>query len=517
MIGSMTKAISIRQARLQHQEAMRDLANGELIPKAMAEALGNAVSDLLKFEDEGWTLLNKLDYTNTKGISLAEVKDVTGYLEQQVKVSGGLLGRGLRLKNNHFSGRGFAFRREDGGEIKPRFRKIINDPVNQQEVFSATAIKELNRILYTSGNLFIVYNQEHGEFSRMSVDQSIEEVLVDPASPGRIRYVLRCMNVVDDLSGTRSVAREWIPTVTHRDSMRKRKTPLPNSLPLPGADGERAFVRHDSVVIERRVNKDNGDIWGLPDSFSAAPWAMMYSTYLRDGAKLQNALAAISYVVRVKTEAAAKAAGSQISTGRVGGAAVTGPGTEIESMPRAGAIDLYEGRPIQAQVASNLDVSTTAIASDPGPGGSYASESALSQPEQLAALSRQEDFADLYRQIFMAIGADDIVIDFARLDTDPIHRTMQGLTLAREKGAINQRQYRERAMELYDIPGDIDQLPEPDAWTGSKASTLVDAAPMDDPDISVSSAPGQGVSGDVGALDDDGNDARNSDRDAGEA
>lgn len=515
----MTKANAVKQARSRHLEAIQEMANGEVLPAKVAEALGNVVTDLLKFEDEGWTLLNKLDYTQIKGISLEEVKDVTGYLEQQTKVSGGLLGRGLRLKNNHFSGRGFRFRRKDGGEIRPRFKKIIEDPVNQQEVFSSTALKELNRILYTSGNLFLVYNMQSNEFSRMSVDQNIVEVLTDPAAPGRIRYILRKLEFINDVSGERRVEHEWIPTVTHANSLKKRKVPLPETLPMPGGDGKRARVLDDSVVIERRVNKDNGDVWGLPDAFSAAPWAMMYSSYLRDGAKLQNALAAISYVVRVKTEAAAKSAGSQISNGRIGGAAVTGPGTEIESMPRAGAIDLYEGRPIQAQVASNLDVSTTALASDPGPGGSYASESALSQPEQLAALSRQEDFTDIFGQVFAAIGADDVVIDFARLDTDPIHRTMQGLTLAREKGGINQRQYRERAMELYDIPGDVDSLPEPDAWTGSKASTLADSRLTDDPDPDGrgSSTPGQGVSGDVGSMDDDGNDARNSDRDAGEA
>ena len=520
----------INRTKMRYESAVKDMA-GTGIPDRMIEALGAVVQDLFKFEDEGWTLINKLDYENSKGISLSEAKDIAKYLEHQTKVMGGLLGRGLRLKNNHVFGRGYEYKTVDNDKIKPRHQAILDDHENWTTVFSPTALKELNRILYTSGNLFLMYDETEQEFTRLAIDINIENALSHPSDRSRLRYILRSYEDINDLTGESKLVQEWIPTFAHREALKRKRSPkskkplLPESLPIGGKGSKKVEVRKDAVIIEKRINKDNGDTWGVADSFSAAPWAVVYSTYLKDGAKLQNALAAISYLVKVKTEAAAKAAGAKISNARVGMAAITGPDTEVQSMPKAGAIDLYEGRPIQAQVAANLDVSTTGIASDPGLGGSYASESALSQPETLAALSRQEDFADLFRQIFHAIGAPTMMINFKRLDADPVHRIIQSLSMVRENGGISQGEYRNASVELLDIEVESDELPKPDAWTGSKASTLEkyindpdpDNRDGDDGDDGNGTVPGQGKSGSVGSLDDSGNDARNSDRDAGDA
>lgn len=523
----ITTSERIHRARARYDEAVSDVAPG--IPRAMAEALSNVVQDILKFEDEGWTLINKLDYESNKGLSLKDAKDVTKYLEHQTKVMGGLLGRGLRLKNNHVFGRGYEFNTFDGEAIKPRHKDIIEDHNNWSVLFSPTALKELNRILYTSGNLFIMYDETSKEFTRLAVDVGIENAMSYPEDASRIRYVLRTFTKVDDMSGRSEEVREWVPTMAYREYLKKRRKKngplMPSRLPIGNGSAEdTAPVRHDAIIIEKRINKDNGDVWGVPDAFSAAPWAVVYSTYLKDGARLQNALAAISFLVKVKTEAAAKAAGAKLSNGRIGQAAITGPDTDLQQVPRAGAIDLYEGRPLQAQVAANLDVSTTGIASDPGLGGSYASESALSQPETLAALSRQEDFVDLFRQIFHAIGAPGMAINFKRLDADPVHRLIQSLSMVRELGGIHQSEYRDASVELLDIEVENDSMPKPDAWTGSKASTLEKY--VADPNAPQQQAtgtdgngttPGQGKSGAVGSLDDAGNDARNSDRDSGDA
>src|SRR5690606_15750940 len=107
---------------------------------------------------------------------------------------------------------------------------------------------------------------------------------------------------------------------------------------------------------------------------------------------------------------AANSAGAKVQSGKIGSAAITGPDTEITQLPRAGAINLYEGRPLQAAVANALDVSVSALTSDSGTGGSYASESALSQPEQLAVLSRQSELKTFFGKLFRALGAQDIQI-----------------------------------------------------------------------------------------------------------
>lgn len=526
MLVSMTvsRVNKIKTIERRYQDQVAELADfGDSSTRVLVEAFSQVVGDLLKIEDDGWTPLSQAFLDSTaKGMDLENAKKVTCYLEKQTKIMGGLLGRGLRLKNNHAFGRGYAIRSVDSddkeGKPKSWIMNIIEDEDNWNTVFSPTALKELNRILFTSGNLFLVYDTESKLFERLALDVNIENSLTYPENKSRLKYILRSYVRQDDISGEITTEREWIPTFAYRNRLRAEKKQLPSVLPRRAGDTVATIsVSKTSVIIEKRINKDNGDTWGIPDAFGAAPYAVLYSTYLKDGAKLQNALAAISYLVKAKTELAAKTAGAKLSKGKVGAAAVGGPETSIEQVPRAGAVNLYEGRPIQAQAAASMDVSVTGLAADPGLGGSYASENALSQPEQLAALSRQEDFVDLFRQIFSAMNAKNMVLDFHRLDVDPIHRSMQSLGIAREQGGINQQEYRNRSLELLDIDPTSTDLPEPDAWTGSKSSTLADLNDEPDPDPGASALPGQGNSGSVGSLDDDGNSARADDAAAGTA
>lgn len=511
-----TQIERVRAVKLRYDEAMSDLLGegGEL--NVLREAFSSVVQAVMSAEDEGWTRLAGVN-EEAKGISLSEIKKLTPWLESEVKKSGGLLGRALRLKTNHIVGRGFQLEATSDAKVAPRHQAIIDDPDNQSAVFSQSAIKDLNRILFTSGNLFIVYDEQEKLFTPLAIDLNIVNSLSYPDDPSKLKYILRTYTDQNDLSGKEpKVVEEWVPTVNYRDRLRRQKIKLPESLPSGSPGKGRLPVNQSAVIIEKRINNDNGDVWGLPDSFSAAPWAVVYSNYLRDGAKLQSALAAIAFVVKAKTQAAAKAANAQIQNARVGQAAITGPETEINSMPRAGAIDLYEGRPLVAMVAANLDVSTTGITSDPGPGGSYASENALSAPEQMAALSRQEDFRDIFSQIFRAMGASNMTINFARLDTDPIHRVISSAVLARVNGGINQLEFRNTMIELLDIVATSTELPKPDEWTGSKQSTL-EVIDVVDGDSGSGGVPGQGQSGSIPGGLDDGNDARDSDRDAGTA
>lgn len=464
--------------RDEMEQRLRDVAGEGFEIEAIRETFARVVDDLLKFEDKDWlSIFGGLDKAH-KGFTLKEVQKVTEYLEKQTKILGDLLGRGLRLKNNHAFGRGFTFEPTDGkAKIMPRFQAIMNDPINKEVVFSPNALKEINRIFFTAGNLVLMYEKKEKMFSRLAIDANVENVITFDNDPTRIKYYLRTWVTRNDLSNANPqpvTHREFVPTSTYLAT----KPRLPQSI---NVGGERVPVNKDAVIIEKRINRDNGELWGVPDAFAAAAPAHVYATAMKDGAMLQHALAAISFVVKAKTETAAKRASAQMRQNKVGQAAITGPDTELASMPRAGSINLYESRPLAARVAAALDVSTTGLTADPGPGGSYASENALSAPEQMAALSRQEDFVALYEEIFRVMGAE-ATLNFKRLDVDPIHRQAQTLGLFRNMGALNQEEVRGRALELTDIEPTSSDLPEPDEFTGSKYSTLksqVDAGLVD--------------------------------------
>lgn len=505
------------------QTKLRAVAGEAYENRVLRESFANVVQDLLRFEDENWLQLFGSADEAVKGFTLDDVKKTTKYLEKQTKILGDLLGRGLRLKNNHAFGRGFTFEPCDGKpKIMPRFVAIMESPQNQEAVFSSAALKELNRIIYTSGNLFLMYNKTEREWTRLAVDVNIANYISYDDNPARVKYYLRTWTQRNDLSafGVPEEAQEWVPTSSYDSTPGRPKYPA-----YIETNGKRIKINRSAVIVDRRYNRDNGEVWGVPDAFAAAAPAHIYATYMKDGAMLQHALAAISFVVKAKTEAAGQKAAAKIPHGHVGRTAITGPETEIQSLPRAGSINLYEGRPLVARVASALDVSTTGLTSDPGPGGSYASENALSAPEQMAALSRQEDFVSLFAEIFRVMGVE-AKLNFKRLDVDPIHRQMQSLGLARTLGGLNQQEYRNRSLELLDIEPTTTALPEPDEFIWSKKAILPSFLEDEDIDAlngntssdqsSGNPIPSQGNSGAVGSLD-DANSARDSDRDSGAA
>lgn len=510
------RANRIRETYRGYHQEMAEIAGEGAELSVLKEHFDRVVQDLLAFEDRDWMVLSGFTDQKDKGLTLKNVKEVTPFLEKNTKIYGDLLGKGLRLKNNHVFGRGFTYEGKNG-KIQPRFQAIIDDPHNQSEVFSPTALKAINRIFFTSGNLVLMYDRNERLFHKLAIDVDIENVVKDVSHPSRIKYYLRVWTVQDDINGGEpDEKRELVPTASY-DATRP-------DYPAFIRVGENNIpVNRNAVIIDARLNRDNGETWGVPDAFAAAAPAVIYANYIKDAAMVQHALAAISHVVKAKTQAAAKTAGAKLQTGRIAQAAITGPETEIQAMPRAGTVNMYEGRPLAARVASALDVSVTGLTADTGTGGSYASENALSAPEQMSALSRQEDFANLFREIFRVIGAEGATINFKRLDVDPVHRQMQSLGLARTLGFIHQAEGRERTLELLDIEPTSEEMPEPDEFTGSKYSTLAEQidAEITAQDKAAQAAanpiPSQGNSGAVGSLDQSGNDSKASDNAAGTA
>ena len=487
------------------KEIERARIDGE--PEALvraAEAMSqNIINATLEFEDREWKLLNGIDASSeVKGIAYNQLVNVIKKSEEMTKTNA-LMGHALRVKTNHFSGRGFTFDIKTAGSkgnVAPRFQKMIDDVENQRVIFSPTAMKNLNRILWNTGNLFAMWNEKEKEFTLLSVDGSLDgDFIAYDDNPSRIKYYKRSYSIQNDLdaNGRPKRVEEWIPVLEHKEKLGPK---LPKTIKVGGQDDQK--VSQDCVIIDLRVNKDEDDAWGVPDCFSAIPWAWASAEYIKDGSKLLKAYAAIAYQIKTKTESAKKAAGAAIATGKIGGSAVTGVDTEISQVNKASAVDLYTGRPIQAMFASAVDLSVTSVTNDTGKGGAYGSEQVLTGPELMAALSRQAELGGFFERCFRAMGVAAKVV-WAQTGVDPIHRQVQSLGLAHTLGFISQLEGRTASLKLFDIVGDPTDLPEPTEFTGSKKASLEDAVDANGNPIS-----SQGNSGAVGALADGDNELR---------
>ena len=495
------------------KEVARARIDGD--PEALVRAAENfsqsIIDSILQFEDAGWkTLSGAIDENGNAGLSHNQVKEVAKQAKDMTKMNA-FMGHALRVKTNHIFGRGFAFDLKPPASkeaIAPRHQKIIDDAENQRVIFSPTAMRNLNRVLWNTGNLFVLYNEKEREFSILSVDKAITpEFIHFDDNPSRLKYFKRSYTRRRDIN-TKTVkapetVEEWVPVLEYKEYKKRRGEKIPGIINVGGQD---EIVNTDCVVIDLRLNKDEDEMWGVPDSFAAIPWAWASAEYIKDGSKLLKAYAAIAYQIKTKGEAGKKAAGAAIASGKVGGSAVTGLDTEISQVNRASAVDLYTGRPIQAMFASAVDLSVTSVTNDTGKGGAYGSEQVLTTPELLAALSRQEDFSGFFARLFRAMGIEGR-ISWPSPSQDPVHRQLQSLGLAYTLGGIFQEELRVKSLELLDIEGDPTELPEPNAFTGSKIASLsVDPDPdAEDP------IPAQGKSGAVGALADGDNELRDED------
>jgi hypothetical protein len=161
---------------------IRALSQDNLVLAESYSALARAT---LEFDEKGWSPLNQL---SDNGIRLEDVKTISKQARRQT-ASNPVLKRGAMLRASYVFGRGFKMS-QSGNVLAPRFQRIIDDPVNQNVLFSESASKKNERALFTDGNFFVRYDKRNRRFSRVPLEE-IAGWATDPDDPELIRYYLR--------------------------------------------------------------------------------------------------------------------------------------------------------------------------------------------------------------------------------------------------------------------------------------------------------------------------------------
>ena len=444
----------------------------------LKESYASMAAAIMAFDDKGWDLPNGVDGSN--GFKLIEIQGASERIREMTEANP-LLKRGCAMRTSYIFGRGVAF-----GDLAPRFRRIVNDPQNQDVLFSPEAQAINERSHFTDGQFFLLADVATKSFTRIPIDQ-ISGIVTDPDDAENIRYVRRTWTRLEqDLpSGTtkQKAMHVWYPTDTYS----------PNRY---AGQIQRQPVDATKRMFVSRVNRRAGRVWGVPDALPAIPWAHAYNEYLKDGTRVLKSLAMFAWRIQSKSRGGANAAAAAIANpATAGSTAVMGDGMELSSMPRANTVDLGTGRPLASMVASALEVSIVALLSDPGASGSYASVQTLDIPTMKAMEARQQVWTSFYRRVMTFIGAPEAEINWPKIEVEATQRMMQAYALARETGAIWDDEYREAVIELLDVPKMHDDVPD---------------SQMDAPAAS-SAIPSQGNSGSVGSMQDNANDLRDQD------
>jgi hypothetical protein len=452
----------------------------------LRESYSSMAQAILAFDDSGWNTANASG--SGDGFTLNELKDAAKRIREQTE-GNPLLKRGCGLRTSYIFGRGVSF-----SDQPPRVQKFIQDPRNQEVVFSPEAQVINERANFTDGQFFLLANVSTKQFQRIPFAE-ISAIVTDPDDAERIRYIRRTWtNKVQELSSgaaKETIKQVWYPVDTYSPE---------NGRFVASIQGDPVDVKF--VMFNFHVNRRVGQVLGVPDAFPALPWAHAYNEYLKDGSRMLKALSMFAWQLKSKTKTGATNAAATIATPKTAGSvAVTGSDMELNAMPRGNNINLTDGRPLGSMVASALEVSVVALLSDPGTSGAYGTAQTLDVPTVKAMESRQHSWTLFYKRVLSFLGAKDdaLEINWPKIETEPSQRMTQALALAYEGKAIWQDEYRAAIIEVLDVPRLHLDPPPVDGSNDSNA------------DNSASAVPGQGNSGAVGSMQDNANDQRDAD------
>lgn len=450
----------------------------------LRESYSSMAQAILAFDDAGWNTANASG--SGDGFTLNELKDAAKRIRESTE-GNPLLKRGCGLRTSYIFGRGVSF-----SDQPPRIQKYIQDPRNQEVLFSPEAQVINERAHFTDGQFFLLANVATKQFQRIPFAE-ITAYVTDPDDAERIRYIRRTWtSKVQELSSgsaKETIKNVWYPVDTY----------------TPETGRYAGSIQGDAVDVKFRmfpsvVNRRAGQILGIPDAFPALPWAHAYNEYLKDGSRMLKALSMFAWQLKSKTRTGATNAAAAIATPKTAGStAVVGADMDLSSMPRGNSINLTDGRPLGSMVASALEVSVVALLSDPGTSGAYGTAQTLDVPTVKAMESRQQVWSLFYKRVMTFLGAktDALEVNWPKIETEPSQRLTQALALAFESKAIWQDEYRAAIIEVLDVP-QLHLEPPTDA---------VDS-PNDNSNDSASAIPSQGNSGTVGSMQDNSNDQR---------
>lgn len=368
----------LAQLRVAHVESQ--LAAAEVTNDVLNEAYSDAVRQMFAAEDIGWQRVGGADVNGVN--NLGDVKLISTKLSDWA-VSNPLLKRGLEINCSYQLSDSYEIGTRDAkGKITPQQMNNYLRRENQDSVFSLAALSSIIGQWFEAGNVFVEFEMSSKVFQQVPLTQ-VADVIFDPMDANRIRYVKRSANIqviMPDGSRQTKLIERWVPTSDYK---------LESGEKYPEVIDQVAVDTARRMVVSR-VNRKVGSVFGVPDAFAAAPWALAYSAYLRDGTKVLAALAEWVWKVTPKKKNAAERAAATVrrNNNNAGGTVFTD--MDVQSLPKADAVDLNTGRPLAAQAAAALGVSVVLLLADPGQSGAYGTAQTLSDPNRRTMQARRE-------------------------------------------------------------------------------------------------------------------------------
>lgn len=423
-------------ARIRIEKIENDLAVSGATVEALNEAYSDAVRSMFAAEDIGWQRLSGMS-AGSAGHDLDQAKKMAVQIGDWVETNP-LLRNGKEIRNSYLFGQPYKIGTEGAEtQLTPQQKNVIGKGVNQRAVFGLPALAIIEGQRYEAGAAFVLFDKPNKKFTQIPFDQ-IADIIVDPDDASELWYVQRSWSADVILADGKVEPREfkyWYPVSTYAPA---------NRFVTKIKDVD---VDISKRMIVSRVNTKPGYTLGIPDAFAAAPWALAYSAYLRDGTKVLAALAEWVWKITPKKRNAAERAAAAVRTERgAGGSLFTD--MDVQALPTRDAVDLNTGRPLAAQVASSLGISIVALLSDPGQSGAFGTAQTLADPNRRTMQARRELNTEFLLECLRLIGITDPAISWAKMAPGTDKEESEIVAVAWGTGLFEPEEIRPRLAEI---------------------------------------------------------------------
>ncbi len=465
---------------------------GELQSSPLAVEALTAVQRAIDAEDTHWAkILGNMEHD---GMSLDDLHELDEEIREAI-IKSPIIDRGAQLRHSYVWSKGVKLPDANTDPSKPgaktKMQKVLVNPINKRYFLDGPAHEELERGLYSGGNVFALVNQKEGVARRVPVKE-ITDLITNP----------------DFSEEVWAWKREWQHTNQSGKTEPKQTWYYTDDCPLPQAKRARTQIQkvpvdHTQVFVVHSVNRQIGWPLGIPDAVAAVVWAKLYSEFLKHGYIMSRALASIAFRATVATKAAGESASMKLAnTNGAGNTAVMGAANSLTALPTAGrGYDFDSGRPIAAMVATAVQVSIVHLLSDPGAAGSsYGSASNLDLPTQRAVVARQQSWAGFLNRLLAALGVPDANVTFPSLEEPDFFREVQSILAGWSTGLLHEDEVRERLLALLAIETDEKSAPSGVMLPNNENSwARSDVDPKDDPNKPAGNDQGTGQGHSTGA------------------
>lgn len=444
---------------------------------------------LLDVEDRGWSKI--LGYANgdsLEGLDLDEAKEISERIRPHI-VGDSLPKRAVDLHAGYVWSRGLNIEGVKSTGRPGRRTKLMEfyeNPINQEHLFSSLAHEELQKARFADGNVLVACDPT-SRTARVVPFNQITALILNPDFPSEVWMYQRTWDPKDD-DGNLKV--QWY--YTNRFTGSKAST--------IEYKGKTEPVDTKVTIIDRKFNRLPGYVLGVPDGVAGMPFAAAYVEIMQYGRVVDKSLAAILYKVTNKTKQGVNSSSVKISgMSGSGNTASMVEGQDIQALSTAGkGYNFSNPRPVAALAAAAWNVSNMDLLNDSAAAGSsYGSANALMPANKNAMRLMQNEWISLFHDILLFFGLGTPRIWFEPLDEEDRYRATQSLKLVQD--ALHPVEYRSKALDIQDIPGDPNDLPE--ALTAPTENTSGNAAAQ-------AAAPDQGRSNGTGSGGQGANDLR---------